>query len=141
LLYSYLTYLTYLIVKTDFVFPKGTNFPSIACFGDENCSVYTLSGSAVLTGAEDLLAKNQGCIFDISDIIYIPFNFIHSLRGSESWIKPFEVILRLKKVQEQRREHKKGTIGNLRYKEIGKSIYGSVLRGISEKQKFDTRTK
>jgi hypothetical protein len=93
-----------------------------------------LSGSAVLTGADYLLAKNQGCLFDIYDIIYIPFKLIPSVTGGESWIKPFELIL--KQVQEQRREQKKGTIGNLMYKEIGNSLYGSVVRGISEKQKI-----
>lgn len=41
-------------------------------------------------------------------------------------IKPFYNIL--KNIQHLRREHKKGTILNAMYKEIGNGIYGNVCR-------------
>ena len=125
---------SYLAIKTDFEFPSNTKYPSIPCFVDENCTVYPLTGSGILTGAEYLLGLIQGCKFQISEIYYTPF------RSSEyKDCKPFTNILNF--VQEQRREHEKGTVSNLMYKEIGNSIYGSVVRGIASKMKFDIKSK
>lgn len=94
-----------------------------------------MKGNAVLTVAEYLLALNQGCKLIIEDIHLIPFK-----KYADSYeIKPFEVIV--KRVQEKRREFTKVTINNLMYKEIGNSIYGSVVRGRSDKRKFDIKTK
>ena len=126
---------SYLIIKGEFEFPKNVKYPSIPCYVDENCTVYPLQGSCNLSGAEYLLAKSQNCRIKITEIIYTPF-----LSYSETTdVKPFRDILKL--VQEQRREHAKGTISNLMYKEIGNSIYGSVVRGMSNKRKFDIRSK
>jgi hypothetical protein len=46
---------SYLIIHADLVFPPGTNYPSIPCYVDENCTVYPLQGTFVLTGSEYLL--------------------------------------------------------------------------------------
>ena len=126
---------SYIIIHTDFEFPNSIKYPSIPCFVDENCTIFPLSGSCVLTGAEYLLAKSQGCKFDIHDIHLIPFSQCEFNKE----IKPFGSILKL--IQERRREYPKGTISNLIYKEIGNSIYGSVVRGLSDKRKFDIKTK
>jgi hypothetical protein len=127
---------SYLIINADFEFPCDTKYPSIPCYVDESCTVYPLTGCCVLTGAEYLLAKSQGCKLQIHDIHYIPFQCY----GLDQKVKrPFETVI--KTVQERRREFPKGSISNLMYKEIGNSIYGSVVRGMSNKQKFDTKTK
>lgn len=42
--------------------------------------------------------------------------------------------------KEIRRGFPKGTINNLLYKEMGNSIYGNVVRGISNKKEFDSLT-
>jgi hypothetical protein len=75
-----------------------------------------LKGCCILTGAEYLLAKSQGCLLKIEDIHLIPFRTSED-ESTPPNIKPFETILKL--VQEKRREHDKGTICNLMYKEIG----------------------
>lgn len=54
-------------------------------------------------------------------------------------LNPFREVIKI--VQEKRREYPKGIISNSMYKEIGNSIYGSVVRGISNKRKFDIKTK
>jgi hypothetical protein len=126
---------SYLVIQADFIFPEGTKYPSIPCYVDENCTVYPLRGSCVLTGSEYLLAKSQKCKFHLHDIIYTPFKRLED----STEIKPFRQILQ--QVQEQRREYPKGSISNLMYKEIGTSIYGSVVRGRSNKRKFDIKTK
>lgn len=125
---------SYIAVNTHFEFPAKTKYPSIPCYVDENCTVYPLKGSGVLTGAEYILAQKQGCKFTIHDVFCIPF-----LKSELKEYKPFTSIINL--VQEKRREFEKGTISNLMYKEIGNSIYGSVVRGISNKKKFDIKTK
>jgi hypothetical protein len=126
---------SYMIIHADFEFPESTKYPSIPCFVDENCTVFPLKGRAVLTGSEYLLAKAQGCNFVFRDLFLIPFKKLTETKE----IKPFNLIL--KQIQEKRREYPKGTINNLMYKEIGNSIYGSVVRGISNKRKYDTKTK
>lgn len=44
-------------------------------------------------------------------------------------------------MQEKRREYPKASISNLMYKEIGNSIYGSVVRGLNNKKNFDIKSK
>ena len=127
---------SYLVLQADFSFPPDTKYPSIPCFIDETCTIYPLKGSCVLTGSEYLVAKSQGCELNIAEIHYIPFTQSTDDKLSP---KPFELVL--KSVQERRREYAKGTISNLMYKEIGNSIYGSVVRGMSDKKKFDVKTK
>lgn len=125
---------SYLIIRADFEFPALTKYPSIPCYVDETCTVYPLQGSCVITGAEYLLALSQKCRFNYSEIYLIPFT-----NSEHKDSKPFSKVLSL--VQEQRREHSKGSISNLMYKEIGNSIYGSVVRGIGDKRKFDIKSK
>lgn len=120
---------SFTVIKADFTFPNNTKFPSIPVFLDKTTTVYPISGSCCITGIEYVLAKNQGCVFTkITDIVRVPF-------GS---IKPFEDIL--KEIQAKRREYEKGSISNLLYKEMGNSIYGNTVRGISNKKKFDIKT-
>jgi hypothetical protein len=124
---------SYLIIQADFEFPAGVKYPSIPCFVDESSTIFPLKGSCVITGSEYLLAKSQSCKFNLKEIHLTPF-LVEEFKS----LKPFETILKL--VQEKRREYAKGTINNLMYKEIGNSIYGSVVRGISNKKKFDIKT-
>jgi len=51
---------------------------------------------------------------------------------------PFKAVI--SELQSKRRDHEKGTISNLLYKEMGNSLYGSVTKGISHKMKFDIKT-
>ena len=125
---------SYLILHADFEFPSTVKYPSIPCYVDETCTVYPQSGSCVITGAEYILALGQGCKFVFNDIYNIPFKISESKD-----LRPFSTVI--KDVQAKRREYEKGTISNLMYKEIGNSIYGSVVRGIGDKRKFDVKSK
>jgi hypothetical protein len=124
----------YLIIYADFEFPFGTKYPSIPCFVDENCTVYPLKGSCVITGAEYILAQAQKCKLKIHDIYSIPFKTVEYKE-----YKPFASVIKL--IQEKRREYAKGSISNAIYKELGNGIYGSVVRGIGNKRKFDIKSK
>lgn len=62
------------IIHTDFQFKSCIKFPSIPVFVDQTTTVYPLAGRACLTGAEFLLARNQGCNFKVYSVICIPFS-------------------------------------------------------------------
>jgi hypothetical protein len=66
---------SYTAINCKFKFPENVKYPSIPCYLDETATVYPLSGEAVLTGAEYLLAKSQGCEITIKNIYYIPFEY------------------------------------------------------------------
>lgn len=129
---------SYIIIKASFMFKKTVKYPSIPCYVDETTTVYPLNGTCILTGAEYLLAVSQECKLIIDDIFYIPFSKRINQYGQNEVITPFGTVLEL--IQRKRREFAKGTINNLMYKEIGNSIYGSTVRGMSNKRRFDIKT-
>jgi hypothetical protein len=121
---------SYTIIKGTFKFPENVKYPSIPCYVNETTTVYPLHGSCILTGSEYSLAEAQGCVITVEECYHVPFS-----PGN----KPFEKIIT--KIQKMRRDYKKGTISNLFYKEMGNSIYGNVVKGMSDKRKFDIKTK
>ena len=128
---------SYTIIKCSFKFPASVKYPSIPVYVDESSTVYPSEGiGAILTGAEYYLAKVQGCKFKFEEIYTVPYYYQDDLNSSA--VYPFKDII--KEIQLKRREHKKGTISNLMYKEIGNSIYGSVVRGMSDKRRYDNKT-
>lgn len=131
----------YFIIEAGFSFPEHTKFPSIPCFVDDTTTVYPLTGDSFLTGPEYVAAKNQGCTFKIEQAIMIPFEKSVVDETTDEKIlenQPFFDII--KELQKKRREHQKGTISNLLFKEMGNSIYGNVVRGMADKRKFDIKT-
>lgn len=134
----------YLIVNADFEFPKSVKYPSIPCYIDKTTTVYPLTGSCFVTGPEYWLALRQGCKFSIKSAFYIQpkekTKFNNITKEKEVYpMKPFHAII--KDVQSKRREHPKGTVLNMLYKEMGNGIYGNVVRGMSNKKNFDSLTK
>ena len=121
---------SYSITKCKFSFPDSVKYPSIGCFIDETTTVYPLKGEALLTGPEYLLAQSQGCKFEISEIIYIPFDDK----------KPQPFYTSIKELQRLRNDHPKGSVLNALYKEMGNSQYGLTARGISSKKRLDLKT-
>jgi len=131
----------YLILKGTFKFPSNTKYPSIPCYMDKTTTVYPLDGECILTGPEYLLARNQKCDIKIKSAFYIPATVKEKVVGRMTIkipVKPFDEII--KELQEKRREYPKGHILNSLYKEMANSIYGNVVRGMSNKKTFDTKT-
>lgn len=127
---------SYIIIKCTFEFNEGTKYPSIACYLDENTTVYPLKGEAVLTGSEYLLAKRQGCKLNIKEIFYIPFE--EDKGEGKLKNQPFEEVV--KDLQFKRSQHDKGTLRNALFKQILNSMYGLIVRGINDKRKYDLKT-
>lgn len=79
---------SYIIISSEFKFPSSVKYPSIGCFIDDVTTIYPLEGEAHLTGSEYLAARDQGCHFNIREIIYIPFKKVveneDSYLGAES---------------------------------------------------------
>jgi hypothetical protein len=149
----------YYIINGTFEFPEDVKYPSIPCYIDETTTVYPLRGSGLLTGPEYVLAINQGCEIKIISVFYIPpmleikdddsgvDSEVAIATDSDSEpepeiqatrIKPFHDIM--SNIQKSRREYPKGTLKNLLYKEMGNSVYGNVVRGMSNKKSFDCLT-
>lgn len=156
---------SYIIIKGDFEFPKNTKFPSIPCFIDETTTIYPLKGLCNLTGAEYVCAKEQGCEIAIKEIFFIPFEVAKKSEAgeageaefeneklkdhlgveqnmeplfSEKFInKPFFEVIR--KLQLERAKHPKGSILNHLFKELANSLYGILVKGISNKMKYDIK--
>lgn len=141
----------YFIVNGTFKFPKDLKYPSISCYVDETTTIYPLEGSCLLTGPEFILTKQQGCVFDIKSVFYIPPTELVCVSKNEKknnekndeigknkkdrkieLIQPFQTII--KEMPLLRRENAKGSFKNLLYKEVGNSIYGpgGVVRGYVE---------
>lgn len=125
---------SYIIIKCSFKFKETVKYPSIPCYLDETTTVYPLEGNGLLTGAEYVLAKKQGCKFQISEIYYIPFE---KKRG-KLVNKPFETVV--KNLVLRRSEHPKGSLHNNLFKQINNSIYGLIVKGINEKRKYDLKS-
>lgn len=137
---------SYIIIKTEFSFKETVKYPSIPCFIDKNTTVYPLKGSAILTGAEYILARNIGCVFKIQDIYLIPFKTAKTDKGKELGLYtdrfihlPFRECV--KDLQALRRKYPKTHVYNQMYKSIANSLYGLTTKGLSNKMKYDFRTK
>lgn len=149
--------LSYTIIKGTFKFPENVKYPSIPCFLDETTTVYPLEGECFLTGAEYVLAEEQGCEIEFQEIYYIPFQTTgvkeeHLANLNDKIVinyndgdydygflinQPFFEVI--KNLQSKRAKYPPKTINNLLYKELGNSIYGLIAKGISNKMKFDVR--
>jgi hypothetical protein len=127
---------SYTVLNINFEYPEHTKYPSIPVNIDENTTVYPLSGSAIITGLEYLVAYRQGCKIKVKDGYRIPFVIN---KDKDKMVKPFASCI--KEIQRLRSIYEKGTIGNLIYKEIGNSLYGLTVRGLNDKRKFDIKTK
>lgn len=154
---------SYIIVKGTFKFGDNVKYPSIPMYIDETTTVYPLTGSCNLTGAEYLLARNQGCVIEISSAVEIPFsterheitnddsndnikNFL-SYVISKSGGKKDRIILKdqpyasvIMDIQRRRRSSAKGSLQNTMDKLMGNSMYGLVVQGISHKVHYDIPT-
>jgi hypothetical protein len=131
----------YLVFNTKFKFPESIKYPSIPVYIDNSTTIYPLQGEAIVSGPEYILARNQKCVFEIKSAFYIPPTEIKVERRGMTInliTQPFYSII--KSLQTKRREYPKGHIMNSLYKELSNSIYGNVVRGISNKQGFDTKT-
>jgi hypothetical protein len=132
---------SYIIINGTFQFPTNTKYPSIPCYIDETTTVYPLAGNCLLTGPEYILAQLQGCKIEVKSAFVVPpSEDVVDVDGQEKLVKvqPFHDII--KEIQRLRTENPKGTIMNLLYKEMGNSIYGNVVRGMSNKKHFDSLT-
>ena len=133
----------YLILNGTFKFPDCTKYPSIPCYMDKTTTVYPLLGKCLLTGPEYVLARNQMCEFEFKSAFYIPPTVKEKVIGSgfrniKIPVQPFHDVIQ--ELQRKRREFGKSHMMNALYKDLANSIYGNVVRGISNKKTFDIKS-
>lgn len=131
----------YLVLNGSFKFPDNTKYPSIPCYMDKSTTVYPLTGNCLLTGPEYLLARNQQCEFVFKSAFFVPPTVEEKRVCGVSVkvpIQPFYDVI--KELQGKRREYSKSHMMNSLYKDLANSIYGNVVRGMSNKKSFDTKT-
>lgn len=133
---------SYTVIDCKYQFPSDTKFPTIVEYLNESSVVFPLEGKAVLTGSQYLVARNQGCKFEILSIYSIPFKKVKqkgiSGENTPVTIKPFSNVIDI--VQKQRKLHAKKSMSNLMYKEIANGLYGAIVRGMSDKRKYNNKT-
>lgn len=108
---------------------------------DKTTTVYPLQGKCLLTGPEYLLARNQKCEFVFKSAFYIPPSTNEKELGGvriKTPVQPFFDVI--KELQSKRREFSKSHMMNSLYKDLANSIYGNVVRGMSNKKSFDTKS-
>jgi hypothetical protein len=119
---------SYTVLNVEFKFHDNVKYPTIPCNIDENTTVYPKEGKSIITSLDYIVSKNVGCEFKIKEIKHIPFQKD----------KPFFDCI--KELQAFRGKYEKGTINNLLFKEIGNSLYGLTVRGISDRLKYDIKS-
>jgi hypothetical protein len=107
---------------------------------DEGTTVYPLNGEAVLTGPEYILAISQSCRITIKEAYRVPFK--KEVNPETKVVTYLDLPFRgvIKELQAKRRDCEKGTIGNALFKDMANSIYGSIVRGMADKRKYDIKT-
>jgi hypothetical protein len=107
------------VARVQFQFPKGTRFPSLPVRAGERGLVYPLSGMSYCTGAELVVALEQGADVTVEHGVFVPF--ADDVRPYANFTKTINGI---------RTAHPKGNLFERMAKEIGNSLYGKTAQGV-----------
>jgi hypothetical protein len=118
---------SHMLGLVDFEFPSGTMFPCLP-MRDDTGVLYVLRGTTYATGFELELALRMGAKLNIRDVLYFPPFKDDDGRAVLPFAQHIGNLNRL------RREHKRGTLPNMLYKEAANSIYGKLGQGLRTKE-------
>jgi hypothetical protein len=121
---------SFIIMKGSFEFSMDVKYPSIPVSVDKDTTIFPLEGDCILTGAEYVLAINQGCKIKLDSIYYIPFK--------KGGYKPFYRVI--DELQSMRRKYDGTHPMNTFLKLIANAIYGIVCKGFGGKSAYDIKT-
>jgi hypothetical protein len=120
---------SYIIMKGRFTF-GSVKYPSIPVSVDKDTTIFPETGDCILTGAEYVLAINQGCKLELDSIFLIPFK--------RDGYKPFYRVI--DELQSMRRKYESSHPMNTFMKLIANAIYGIVCKGFGGKSAYDIKT-
>jgi hypothetical protein len=119
---------SYGLARVRFCFPPDTRFPCLPMRTSHGL-LFPLEGEAYVAAPDLFVAREMGATVKILSGIIIPTAF---------GILPFQGFTR--DCAEQRAKHRKGTLGNALWKEVGNSLYGKLAQGLRRKRCFDSRS-
>ena len=110
-----------------FKFPKTVRYPTMPV-RTVNGLVFPMEGTTNCSAPEIVVAKGLGAELTIHHGVIIPTD--NSVRVFGRFIK---------ECLEKRRQHPKGSLNNLFWKEVANSTYGKTAQGLREKRVYDMR--
>ena len=113
--------------SVDFEFPDGVRFPTLPVRTPSGI-IFPLRGRSNCSAPEVYLAQNLGAKLSFRRGVMVPADPT----------KPIFLKF-IRSCIEKRGEHKKGSFGNLFWKEVGNSTYGKTAQGLREKRVYDLR--
>jgi hypothetical protein len=116
------------LARVRFRFPDDTRFPCLPVRSNHGL-IFPLEGVTHVASPEIELALQMDADISIEHGIIVPW---------ANEVRPFELFSR--GVRQHRKEHKKGSIYERTWKEIGNSVYGKLAQGLREKRIYDSRT-
>ncbi|MDU8943485.1 DNA polymerase [Ovoidimarina sediminis] len=116
------------LARVKFKFPDDCLYPCLPIRTD-NGLIFPLEGESNCGSPEIELARSLGAKLKIQSGFIVPW---------ADKTRPFELFSKM--VRSKRKDHKKGSIFERAWKEIGNSLYGKVAQGLQEKRVFDSRS-
>lgn len=103
---------------------------------DKTTTVYPRKGRSVITGVEYSVARSLGCKLTVLGGFTIPWK---GKDGANIATRPFATVI--KELQRMRKLYPKHSALERIYKDLGNMLYGGVVTGLSDKYKYDNRSK
>jgi hypothetical protein len=113
--------------RVRFRFPPGTRFPVLPV-RTANGLIFPLEGESYCCAPELHGALRLGAQIEVVDGIMLPASF---------HMRPFEAFVIA--CAKRRKEHEKGSLRELFWKEVGNGTYGKTAQGLRRKRVFDPR--
>jgi len=147
---------SYSAFRIKFKLPETIKYPPIPVNLNKDITIYPLEGESLITGLEYKTAKMildkelKSIAVSAADFIHLNNTFfVNIISGSyipfkrdyegELIYPPFLTVI--DELQSNRRKHPKKSALERIYKDLGNMLYGKVVSGISNKRKYDARTR
>ncbi|MBB6466026.1 hypothetical protein HNQ96_001884 [Aminobacter lissarensis] len=113
--------------SVDFEFPEDVRFPTLPV-RTQNGIIFPRKGQACCAAPELALARQLGAKLTLRYSVRVP-------------VQPGDRVFAdfINDCLARRKEHDKGTFGNLFWKEVGNSTYGKTAQGLRKKRVYDLR--
>ncbi|MEH6727830.1 MAG: DNA polymerase [Hyphomicrobiales bacterium] len=108
------------IARVGFCFPEDVRFPSLPVRAGDYGLIYPMEGVSYCTGAELVVAINQGALIKVENGLYVPW--LNEDRPFAAFTDTINTI---------RSKFKKGSAQERAAKEIGNSLYGKIAQGVA----------
>ena len=116
------------MARVNFSYPESIRYPSLPVTSEHGL-IFPRQGESYCSAPEIEAALNQGCHLEILEGFVIPW----------SDTEKFPFLSFVKFIRNKRKQHEKGSLFELLWKEIGNSLYGKLAQGLKGKTTFDVQ--